>query len=274
MERPATVAATDALETRLRFALDRQGVDLGQLAAIIRATAPGEIASVVRRKPTGVFARRLWFLYEWLTGRKLDVPEPAGRLLFVPVLDPARQMALKVGAPSGRHRVIDNLPGTRRFCPTVRWTPALRAAAANPWDARVRRFIEATGADRRPAVAGSLQRIDAESSFVLAGEAPSDVLTARWADAIGEAGARVLTLDELLRLQRVVCDGAPSACLGLRENTSPAGSGIEDRVGDRAGARAEDLAGLVGGLIDFAERAVRGGVDPVIAAAALSFGFR
>jgi len=227
----------------------------------------------VRRKPTGVFARRLWFLYEWLTGHKLDVPEPGGRLLFVPVLDPARHVALKVGAPSGRHRVIDNLPGTRRFCPTIRWTRALRTASAKPWDARVHRAIGATSPDRRPAVAEWLQRSEAESSFVLAGEAPPAPVMARWAHAIGEAGARVLTLDELLRVQRVVCDRAPSARLGLRPGAPLSSRGIEDRPVGHAGARAEDLDDLVGGLIDFAERAVRGAVDPVVAAAALAFGF-
>src|SRR3954464_9363791 len=85
------------LEHRLRFALDRHGVDLGTLAALFRVIGPGEIAAIVRARPAGAFARRLWFLYEWLTGQRLDVPELTGRLRFVPVLDPARQAALKAG---------------------------------------------------------------------------------------------------------------------------------------------------------------------------------
>ena len=169
----------DVLERHLRFALDGDGVDLCMLAAIVRVTAPDDIASIVRRKPIGVFARRLWYLYEWLTHQKLDVPEAAGRLRFVPVLDPARQVALKAGTPSGRHRVIDNLPGTRRFCPMVRWTPALRAASAKRWDVRARAVIDATPPDRRPSLATWLQRSDAGSSFALAGEETSARRTAR-----------------------------------------------------------------------------------------------
>src|SRR4051812_47739654 len=84
----------DPLESRLRFALDRHGLDLGMLAALFRVTAPGEIAAIVRASPASAFARRLWFLYEWLTRERLDVPEPTGRLRFVPVLDPSRQAAL------------------------------------------------------------------------------------------------------------------------------------------------------------------------------------
>jgi hypothetical protein len=251
----------DALEKDLRFALDGEGVDLAMLAALVRAADPHDIASIVRRRTTGVFARRLWYLYEWLTGRKLDVPQSEGRLQFALVVDPSRQLALKTGTPSGRHRVIDNLPGTPRFCPMVRWTPALRAASARRWDVRAHEIIASTHPARRPWVATWLQRSDAASSFVLAGEETTARRTASWADAIGQAGARVLTVDELLRLQQVAYSDNPSAVLGLRRSASEAG-----------GARAQDLSGLVSGAIDYAERAVCGAVDPVLAAAALAFG--
>ena len=258
----AGAAPLDVLETHLRFALDGEGVDLCKLAALIRGANADDIASIVRRRRTGVFARRLWYLYEWLTGRKLDVPESEGRLRFALVVDPTRQVALRTGTPSGRHRVIDNLPGTPRFCPMVRWTPALRAASAQAWDVRAREIIASTHPARRPWVATWLQRSDAASSFVLAGEEASARRTASWADAIGQAGARVLTLEELLRLQEIAYRDSPSAVLGLRRSAAEAG-----------GARPQDLDSLVGGVIAYAERAVCGAVDPVMAAAALAFGF-
>ena len=115
-------ASLDILERNLRFALDGEGVDLSMLAPLVRAADPHQIAAIVRRRTTGVFARRLWYLYEWMTGRKLDVPESEGRLQFALVVDPSRQLALKIGTPSGRHRVIDNLPGTPRFCPCLLYT--------------------------------------------------------------------------------------------------------------------------------------------------------
>jgi hypothetical protein len=262
----------DDLEGRLRRVLDRGSLDLCPLAGIFRGAAPEDIQSIVRRRPAGVFSRRLWFLYEWLTGRTLDVPAAGGRLRFVPVLDPERQVALRVGAPSGRHRVIDNLPGTRRFCPMVRWTPSLRTAVERRHGVRIQAVIASSSPDRRAAVAARLQRSEAEASFDLAGAEPPDLRIARWAEAIGQAGARVLTLVELLRLQRIVCAGAPPARLGIRSGASRP-SDVEDRLSGHAGAAPGDLEDLVGGLIDFAERAVSAAVDPVIAAAALAFGF-
>jgi hypothetical protein len=71
----------------------------------------------------------------------------------------------------------------------------------------------------------------------------------------------------------VVCDGAPPQRLGLRSGACAWPPDIEDRLAGHTGARAEELDGLVGGVIDYAERALCGAVDPVIAAAALAFGF-
>ena len=144
----------------------------------------------------------------------------------------------------------------------VRWTAALRAASAKGWDVRAREMIASTHPARRPWVATWLQRSDAGCSFVLAGEEATARRTASWADAIGQAGARVLTVDELLRLQQIACGDSASAVLGLRRSASDAG-----------GARPQDLSRLVDGAIDYAERAVGGAVDPVMAAAALAFGF-
>ncbi len=100
----------------------------------------------MRAAPTGRYARRIWFLYEWLTGRSLDLPD-AGKVRAVPALDPERQFALSRGEMSARHRVIDNLPGTRAFSPLVRRTGALGAAVAKRLGVRAREVIGRTHAD-------------------------------------------------------------------------------------------------------------------------------
>ena len=117
-------AVEDTLQAHLEFALKWEGVGLGVLAALFRVVDPGELARMVRDKPTGAYARRIWFLYEWLTGDRLDVPN-AGKVRSVLAVDPERQFAAPTGEISSRHRVRDNLPGTRRFCPLVRRTGEL-----------------------------------------------------------------------------------------------------------------------------------------------------
>ena len=265
----------DTLEGQLVFALKWEGVDLGVLAALFKAVAPNEVAAIVRATPTGAFARRAWFLYEWLTGRELDVPDP-GKVRAVAVVDSEQQVALRKGAPSPRHKVIDNLPGSPRFCPMIRWTRDLRAAVAKGLDARAREIVGRTRKDLIARAAAFLLLSDSKSSFAIEGERPSSARATRWARAIGEAGARPLTIDELERLQRVVIGDARFVKLGLRDEGGFVGTHDRDTqepVPDHISARPYDLRDLLGGIIEYDGRSITGGVDPVAAAAAIAFGF-
>jgi hypothetical protein len=119
------------LEGHMTFALKYEGLDLAVLKRLFLAAGPGAIEALVREKSTGGYARRIWFLYEWLTGARLGLPDAAsGR--YVPVVDPEHQYTAKdENAP--RYRVKNNLPGTPAFCPVVSRTPALeRFIGLNP----------------------------------------------------------------------------------------------------------------------------------------------
>lgn len=265
----------DTLEGHLVFAVKWEGVDLGVLSALFKVTPPDDIATIVRATPTGAFARRIWFLYEWLSGRELDVPEP-GKVRAVTAVEPEQQVALPRGRPSPRHKVIDNLPGTRAFCPMVRWTPAVRGAVEKGLDARARAIIGRTRKDLVNRAAAFLLLSDSRSSFAIEGERPPGARAARWARAIGEAGVHAVTLDELDRLQRVVIGDARFVKLGLRGAGGFVGTHdrkTQEPVPDHIGAKPEDLRDLLAGLMEYDERAVRGGTDPVAAAAAMAFGF-
>jgi hypothetical protein len=60
------------LEGHLTFALKYEGLDLAVLKRLFQATGTDEIEALVRAKSAGSYARRIWFLYEWLIGRRLD----------------------------------------------------------------------------------------------------------------------------------------------------------------------------------------------------------
>ena len=66
--------APDAtLEGHLTFALKYEGLDLAVLKRLFQAAGPSEIEALVRNTPLGIYARRTWFLYEWLLGERLDL---------------------------------------------------------------------------------------------------------------------------------------------------------------------------------------------------------
>lgn len=111
------------IEGHLTFALKYDGVDLAVLKRLFLASRPEEISDIVRKTPTGAYACRIWFLYEWLTGKTLKLPA-AEKGTYVPAIDPEQQYAT-AGENSPRHRVRNNLPGTPEFCPLVFRTPVL-----------------------------------------------------------------------------------------------------------------------------------------------------
>lgn len=121
---PVSYDKGDDAISDLKFAIRYEPLELGLLKAAFRAMGPGPLEDWVRREPSGQFARRAWFLYEWLLGEKLNLPD-ATMGKFVEVLDPTLQVESFFGG-SRRHRVWVNLLGTPTFCPTVRVTSELQ----------------------------------------------------------------------------------------------------------------------------------------------------
>src|ERR1700676_1621825 len=65
--------AKDGTAANLRFAMRYEPIDLGTLSAIFEKVDKGELEVWIRSEPTGIFARRAWYLYELLTGETLDI---------------------------------------------------------------------------------------------------------------------------------------------------------------------------------------------------------
>ena len=266
-------APAPSLEGHLTFALKHEGVDLAVLKRLYIASGPSPIETIVRAAPTGAYARRLWFLYEWLTGQRLDLPN-ANHGAYPPVVDPKRQYG--AGAEtSTRHRVKNNLPGTPEFCPLVSRTERLDRFIALDLPSRARKAAAAVPRDLLARAAALLLLNDSRSSYAIEGERPPQDRIQRWGQAIGQAGKRPLDLDELCRLQRIVIGDARFVQLGLRNEGGFVGERdrqTQQPIPDHLSAQPHDLPGLVDGLIAFDRKGARE-LDPVLAAAVLAFGF-
>ena len=266
-------APRPTLEAHLTFALKHEGLDLAVLKRLFLAVDAAEIGSIVRNTPTGGYARRLWFLYEWLTGQRLDLPD-ATRGDYVPAVNPQQQWAVP-GENSTRHRVRNNLPGTPGFCPLVRRTEALEEFVDLDLAERARAVVAAVPGDLLARTAAFLLLKDSRSSYAIEGERPPHNRIQRWGRAIAEAGRQPIDLDELLRLQDIVIGDDRFVRLGLRSEGGFVGEHDRDTgtpLPDHISARHEDLASLIEGLAAF-DRDPASTLDPVIAAAALAFGF-
>ncbi len=261
------------LEGHLIFALKYEGLDLAVLKRLFLATGSAAIESLVRETPTGGYARRIWFLYEWLTGTNLDLPDAtAGR--YVSVVNPELQFAGE-GKIEPRYRVKNNLPGTPDFCPLVFRTESLERFTALNLSERARAIVADVPRDILARTAAFLLLKDSRSSYAIEGERPPLDRVQRWGRAIGEAGRQSIDMDELQRLQNIVIGDARFVMLGLRNSGGFIGE--HDRVTRmplpaHISARSEDLLALIEGMIAF-DRGQAQNLDAVIAAAVLAFGF-
>jgi hypothetical protein len=265
----------DSLAGHLEFAIKWEGVRLDVLKALFRAVPAEGIAEIVRQKPTGIHTRRLWFIYEWLTGYRLDLPD-SGSVKAVPALDPKLQFGIENTTTSTRHRVIDNLPGTPAFCPVVYRSSVMEECKSKRLDARARSVMGRFNPDLVARAASFLLLDDSRASFRIEGERPSHDRTLRWAQALAAAGSTEITLPELQRLQRIVIGDDRFVNPGLRADGGFIGQ-HDRRTGEplpvHISARPEDLPDLVEGMIRFERRAHTGALDAVVHAAALAFGF-
>jgi hypothetical protein len=263
----------DDFADHLSFALRHENIDLLILKRVFESVPPAEVEAIVRAAPTGIPARRAWYLYETLTGRTLDV-EDAAPAAAIDVLDPN---AYFTGKPhlSKRHRVRDNLLGTGRFCPIIRRTKALTDFLTLDLAAKAKETVGRTGAHLVARAAGFMLLADSRASFEIEGERPPRNRLERWGRAVLQAGRNRLTLDEIIRLQRVLIEDTRFVRAGLRPDGVFLGE--RDHNGDPLpefiGARPGDLDDLMGGLLEANDRMRDDGIDPVLKASATAFGF-
>jgi hypothetical protein len=257
----------------LTFALRHEDLDLLILKRVADAVPQAEVEALVRAAPTGIQVRRAWYLFETLTGRTLDVDD-APRAAGVDLLDP---QAYFTGKPrlSRRHRVRDNLLGTGRFCPVIRRTDALTRFVELDLAARARETVGRTGAHLVARAASFMLLADSRASFAIENERPPRNRLERWGRAVLQAGKNPPSLDEIIRLHRVLIEDTRFVRAGLRPDGVFLGE--RDHNGDPLpefiGARPDDLAGLMDGLLEANDRMRADDVDPVLKAAATAFAF-
>lgn len=255
-------------------AIKHEGMDLRVLSKLFTLPIEPELTAYVNANRAGIYTRRVWFLYEWMTGRKLDVAEPYGTQ-YVPLLDP-NEYVVGRAVRSSRHKVSNNLPGVPGFCPLVRRTERLSPARIQDLAEEVRRVV--SGAD--PAVlrraVGFLLLNESKGSFGIEGETPPRNRLERWGRMIAEARDTALTPRSLEDLQRSLFDKPSYVRLGYRDEAGFVGrhdTRDQTPIPDHISARPEDLPSLMGGLLDAFEHLKRIRFDPVLTAAMIGFGF-
>ncbi len=262
--------------SHLTFMLKHEDVHLEMLARLCDQVDPAELATWARAEPTGQYARRACFFYEWLTGRRLDVEDGFMGGNYVPALDPDEVLVATQVRQNARWRVRDNLPGTPAFCPTVRLTAQVKKALEFDLADALRKEEIEFGADvlRRSAVWMTLR--ESRSSFQIEGEQDQVTRVQRFA-AVIEArtgvGEAPLSGNALATLQRdILGDETTLPSFGLRRSPVFVGQVVRyENVVHYVAPHWESVEGMLDGLREFAKRTP--GAPAIARAAVASFAF-
>ena len=194
----------DNLYKQLVFALKYEGINLLVFKRLFHKLSENDVKKLLQLEPTGQYSRRIWFLYEWLMDKRLQIPDLTVKN-FVPLLDEKKQYAVE-GIRSSRHRIVNNLPGTRSFCPLITKTPRLEKHVTANFAQRSSKFFKTVHKDILQRASAFLLLKDSKASFTIEGESPPNKRAAKWGKAIGQAGSKRLSKKELLRLQQIVIE--------------------------------------------------------------------
>lgn len=266
-----------SLRGHLTFHLKHEVPHLELLTRLFAVVDPQELTDWIHDEPSGQYAKRAGFLFEWLTGRVLALrSEPAGG--YVDVIDAQKLVAASPdrAVPNRRWRVRDNLPGTPAFCPMVRQSPEAQQAMALDVPGLLQQLASEFGEDvlMRSAVWMTLR--ESKSSFAIEGEADQSDRIARFADVLARRtgqGDGPLDQTMLAQLQSEILGKRTSLQqFGVRQSPVFVGEVIRfQEVVHYVAPPPQDMHAMLQGLATFLERTQ--GQSVVMRSAVAAFGF-
>jgi hypothetical protein len=208
---------------------------------------------------------------------KLELPDLASGN-YIDLVDETIQYATHgITEHSKRHRVRNNLPGVKDFCPMIRKTALLEQYIALDLPQQIKNIMGKIHPDVMARTAAFLLLKDSKASYAIEGERPAQNRAQRWGRAIGQAGQKSITKVELVRLQQIVIDNPRFTKMGWREQEGFIGE--HDRrhgtpIPDHISAKWKDIDLLTEGLIATDQKLEKDdSYDAVLAAAMIAFGF-
>ena len=264
----------DTLGDHLEFAFKYDGANLALLAGLFQKIAAEDFLHYVESKPTGKYARRLWFLYEFLAGTRLPM-EDVKQGNYIDLLDPDQYYTVTPAHQVRRQRINDNLLGERHFCPTIRRTDALRRFEATDLSKRCRKVVSGCSPELLKRAMSYLYTKETKSSFEIEHIKPNSTRTERFVALLRLAESEdFCEKTQLIDLQNRIVDPRFRDS-DYRTTQNYVGETVvwqKEKV-HFVCPRPEDLAHLMEGLIAAHKRMDKGGVSAVVHSAAVAYGF-
>lgn len=270
---PPSYRPADDFAGHFEFGLKYEEIHLEFFSRLFAAVGSDPVEAWCRQAPFGQYARRTGFLYEWLTGRRLDVPDVSNGG-YCDVISAQQYLVRTRPLRVRRWRVNDNLPGTPDFCPVIRRTPVVQEALQFDLVGALGELDRVFGADILMRTASWLTFKESRASFLIEREGDQADRIQRFAHVIAKYCGRIddpLSDSSLHTLQSAIL-GGDAIGLGLRYSPVFVGQAtLREDIVHYIAPHFGELPALLNGLKTF-EYATRG-AEPLARAAALAFGF-
>ncbi|KXV15204.1 cell filamentation protein Fic [Acetobacter malorum] len=274
---PESMRPVESPAGHLQFHLRYEPTNLELLARVFEVSGPDFVRDWIEREPTGQYARRAAFLYEFLTGHELETEAAVGGNYVSALNDELVVTASQDHAINiKKWRVRDNMPGTRHFCPSIWKSRQLEGAAGFNIAARYTRLQEDFGDDMLARAAVWLTNRESRASFAIEGEADQTDKIALFSHVLATRtgkGAVPLLGSALVELQKDII-GSKTFISSFGPRKSPVFVGentIRGEVVHYVAPPPEDLKDMLDGLAAFLKKTR--GQSPILRAAVVSFGF-
>lgn len=271
---PAKYWPGDSLGVQLEFAIKYDGTNLGILTDLFHTVDAEDFLGYIRSKPTGKYARRLWFLYEFLTGKTLPLDDlKQGN--YIDLLDPNEYYTIQPAVQVRRHRINDNLLGNRDFCPTIRRTETLRNFEESDLPKRCQQVVSAYSPALLKRALNYLYTKETKSSFEIEHIKPNATRTLRFITLLQLAQREdFCEKSHLIDLQNRIVDPRFRDS-DYRTNQNYVGETVvwEKENIHFVCPKPDDVSDLMAGLIAAHQKMDQGKVSAVAHAAAVAYGF-
>ena len=255
------------------FALKYDGINLEVLSGIFSQVDADKLTSWITAKPQGQYTRRIWYLYEWMTGEQLPI-DNLTQGNYIDLLNKDKYYTTQ-GKRTQRQRIRDNMLGPSSFCPLVRKTETLLKFERAELSQRCRHIL----ADYRPEflrrAISFLYTKETKSSFAIEHITPNASRTERFASLLQVAEKDdFISKDALVDLQNRIVDPR-YANKDYRHNQNYVGETVawqREKI-HYISPQPQNLNDLMEGLILSHQKMDPSQIHPVVHAAVIAFGF-
>lgn len=264
----------DAPLNHVEFGLKYDDFNLDFLKAILEKIPVSEVELYVAASPGSRYSKKIGFLFEFLTGKKIDLSKPiAGN--YVDLLDPTKYITSEA-IKNTRWRINNNLLGSSKYCPIVRKTKELKELLDHDIEQKIGDLKKSFNPEIFSRAINYLYKKETKSSYEIEREEPTPDRMERFVSLLAKAGTVVneelLSKERLVHLQNAIVDPR-FAALGFRHFQNYVGESLPyyNQLIHYVCPPPSVLFSAMEGLQETATRT--NGISPEIRAAIISFGF-